>query len=43
MDDLLLIAAAGIALGGAIIVFVIWAVASWLLRGDDDIDGWWNR
>ena len=41
MDDLLLIGA-GIALVGAAIVFLIWAVASWLLRGDDDIDGWWN-
>ncbi len=41
MDDLLFIGA-GIALVGAAIVFLIWAVASWLLRGDDDIDGWWN-
>jgi hypothetical protein len=41
MNELLLFAC-GIVLAGGIVVFLIWAVASWLLRGDNDIDGWWN-
>ncbi|HWV79959.1 MAG TPA: hypothetical protein VNZ50_00890 [Hyphomicrobiaceae bacterium] len=41
MNEVLLFAC-GIVLAGGIVVFLIWAVASWLLRGDNDIDGWWN-
>jgi hypothetical protein len=38
-----LLVGVGIVLAGAIVLFLIWAAASWLLRGDDDIDGWWNK